>query len=158
MLKSLRKLGLALALGLGLASACAPAFAFGPLLQQSITSANGVTQTTTATTYTLMTFNLSPGTWLCFGTVNFTPAGTTLNSGYYAFSTVAATLQTGQQSGYLATSGGAASTLPAGATPATIIEVPNSAGASKPIYVVTQASFTGTAPKAYGNVQCLKMN
>lgn len=139
-----------------------PAEAF-TLQQFSITAANGVTQTVTATSYNLTTFTLPVGLWRCSADVNWTAAGTTQALVVAAFNTVSATLPaTPPFGGYSqGQAGGSTSTVSVTVGPF-YFNVPQqstaTSSAGTPLYLVTQSNFTGAAPKAWGIGYCEKAN
>ena len=112
-----------------------------------------VTYTVTATPYNLASISLPFGKFACYGQVINTAAGTTFTSSIAAFNTTSATLPTAPAGGYSQTNMGAGTAVGGLVTGPAIV---NSVGPTVE-YLVIQAAFTGTAPTAYGSINCVQI-
>jgi hypothetical protein len=136
----------------------APQGTFGEDVSASVLLGSAVTLATTATPYNLVAAGISlpAGEWMCSASVTYTGAGTTTTLLTAAFNSTSATLPTNPAGGYSQVGGAAWLTAPGGVqVPPTIVQVP--AGAPQVEYLVVQASFTGSAPTAYGQYHCTRL-
>lgn len=152
-MKFLSKLLAATALALGL-SAAEPAFAnIGDTYTTTVLLGGAVTYTVTATPYNLASISLPLGKYECFGQVINTAAGTTFVSSIAAFNTTSATLPTAPAGGYAQTAMGASTNVGGLLAGPYIV----TSAAPTVAFLVIQAAFTGTAPTAYGAINCIQI-
>lgn len=124
----------------------------GETITNTVLIASHVTYTTTATSYNLATVILPGGHWQCVGNVINEAAGTTFTSSIAAYGTTSATLPTAPAGGYSQVNMGASTGI--GGLVTGPYNIDTDAGTT--IYLVINASFTGTAPHAYGSSVCTR--
>ena len=149
------RLYLAVAIALSSAAALAQGVTFSPgeLKKTAVASADAVTLTTSTTSNTLTSIGLDAGAWTCAASAVSTGAGTTFPLLKIGFNTTDATLPTAPAGGYAQCAGSAGTGAVGCVSRAYFLNL--TAAATE--YVVVNATFTGTAPTAYGEVACIRI-